>query len=98
MRKIDTDGHAKVLSDVMESIAIDAEQGKLSSNPDTHPFRKVSLPAVEGTQQLSTEDLTRLIAVRMDLLGYTFFHDPNKAKRTVEDALSKLKGLEVKKS
>lgn len=100
MRSIGVEAAGKLLGTILESIAYDGERGKLSSKPGTHPSRKVSLPAVEGADNLPTEDLCNLVAARLDLAGYIVFHDPKKAQQQIDEALARVKiaGLDIQKN
>lgn len=75
------------------SISLDAEAGKLSSNKDTHPIRKVSMPSVEGNTELETTDIASLLIERLEMQGYTLHFDQEQAKRVLDEAVSRIQGL-----
>lgn len=76
------------------SISNDAEAGKLSAKPDTHPIRKVTLPVVEGTAELETADIASLLVERLEMQGFALVFDAERAQRTIDEAVSRIQGLQ----
>jgi len=75
------------------SISHAAEAGKLSSNKGTHPINKVSMPSVEGNTELETTDIASLLIERLEMQGFTLHFDQELAKRTLDEAVSRIQGL-----
>ncbi|WNY15167.1 hypothetical protein SEA_MACGULLY_63 [Rhodococcus phage MacGully] len=94
MRKVEGQELKERLATTLESIGNDADAGKLSADPQAHPFFKVDeLPDPEVGQMLSTDDLCSLLAERMSVQGFVVYHDEAVAREHLAKGLSRLGGM-----